>query len=471
MDLEHFGNRFSQWFERTMPDPFTLALLLTLFVFLMGSLFGERIEPSGDLLDRILELAGAWKAYLYEPRGADGKVIQGYLYFGFQMCVMLVTGFAFATSPVIERSVQRAAGLPNRAQSAVAWVAFLACLAALMHWALGLIVGAMMAREVGRSCRERNISVHYPLLGAAGYTGLMVWGGGLSGSIPLKALSYSAPSTVADVFPFSGGIPESETLFSTMNGVLCLCFLVFVPWIVSRLHPTNVDVLRPYRGEGESLSAPVAAESATNLGWMKRLERGRGLNLLVGLSGLALLAHEWVSGEFKLTFNQINVLFLFAGLSLHRSVGEYVSAISAGVRGCAGILLQFPFYFGIIGILLVSGLGSQISQMLVSWTTSETYPLATFFSSGFLNILVPSGGGQWLVQKDIVIEGALHLQANLGKTIMAMAYGDAWTNMLQPFWALPLLGITGLEARHIVGYTVVVMLATGALICTVLWLF
>ena len=188
MDLERFGNRFSNWFERTMPDPFTLALLLSLLVFSWGDFrSSSRVNPPFG--GRLLELAAVWKSYLFEPPGGDGKVVQGYLYFGFQMCVMLVTGFAFATSPLVEGAVRRASTHPSSARGAVAWVAFLACLSALMHWALGLIVGAMMAREVGRKCRDRQIRVHYPLLGAAGYTGLMVWGG-LSGSIPLKALSY-----------------------------------------------------------------------------------------------------------------------------------------------------------------------------------------------------------------------------------------------------------------------------------------
>ena len=464
MSFERFGDKLSAWFERIMPDPFTLALLLSVLVGVIAVLFGDAYGPEANIFERAGLVASSWKSYLFEPRGGDGGVIKGYLYFGFQMCVMLVTGHALAASPPVARAVRALAATPSNARGAVFTVAFVACAAALLHWALGLIVGALMAREVGKAAAVKNIPVHYPLLGAAGYTGLMIWGGGLSGSIPLKAMDYQPPAHLADVYPFgSNGIPQELTLFSPLNFAVCLTMLLFVPWLASRLHPESTVSLKPFVGEDV---VPPESErmDATQSAVLKRLESGPWLNRGIGVLGLAVLASEVVSGTFRLSFNQLNVLFLFGGLLMHLSVKSYVAAVSEGVKGCAGILLQFPFYFAIIGILLVSGLGSQVSQAIVAWTNEVTYPLATFLSAGLVNLVVPSGGGQWLVQKDIVLEGALAYPDMAGKAIMAMAYGDGWSNMLQPFWAIPLLAITGLKAREIVGYTAVIMLLSGVVI-------
>jgi len=475
MRLERFGDRVSLWFERTMPDPFTLALLLSLLIGLAALFLGESFPPGAAVFEKGGALAEAWKSYLFEPRGANGKVIQGYLYFGFQMCVMLVTGHALASTPMVAKGVKWAASRPSSARGGVYVVAFVACGSALVHWALGLIVGALMAREVGRVFQRRGIPVHYPVLGAAGYTGLMIWGGGRSGSIPLKAMSYQPPAYLAEAYPFGeGGVPQELTLFSPLNLAVCLVLLFFVPWIASRLHPgagSPVRGIEDSDAQVDEVGEEVQMSTVQETSILKRLEQGRVLSGLVGLIGLGIVFSEWLNGEFKLSFNQLNVIFLFGGLLLHRSLKDYVSAVSEGVSGCAGILLQFPFYFAIIGMLLVSGLGSQISQAIVSWTTESTYPVATFLSAGFVNLVVPSGGGQWLVQKDIVMEGALAYQDMTGRAIMAMAYGDGWSNMLQPFWAIPLLAITGLKAREIVGYTAVIMLVSGGVIAGFLTFF
>lgn len=473
MNIEAIGKRLSHWFERIMPDPFVLSLMLSLFVGLMAFFFGNGYEEGLGYWDRALTVVSSWKEYLFEPKNPSGKVIQGYLYFGFQMCVMLVTGHALASSPPIEFFVRRLAGIPRSSRSAVYLVAFVACGAALLHWALGLIVGALIAREVGISCLRRNIPVHYPLLGAAGYTGLMIWGGGISGSIPLKAMTYQPPLHLAEQYPFgSSGIPQELTLFSSFNLTLCGVLLVFIPWLASRLHPSDDASVVPY-GEAFDTRSPSNAgplNPSTRAGLVAWLEGSRFPGLFFGALGLSVVLGEMVQGTFELSFNQLNVIFLFSGLCMHGSLMAYVRAVNDGVSGCAGILLQFPFYFGIIGILLVSGLGTEISQMIVSSTTESTYGLATFFSAALVNLFVPSGGGQWLVQKDIVIEGALAYPELIGRSVMAMAYGDGWTNMLQPFWALPLLAITGLKAREIVGYTATIMLFSGVVISGfILW--
>lgn len=467
--VEALGRTLDGAFRRYMPDPFVLAVLLSALVIAMAVGFGDAFDPTLSALGRLHATVLAWGQYLFEPRRADGTVVKGYLYFAFQMCVMLVTGHALATSKPVKRIVSTLASVPRTARQAVALVAAVATAAALTHWALGLVVGALVAREVGRQASARGVAVHYPLLGAAGYSGLMVWGGGLSGSIPLKAAEYTG--TTASGAPVS--IPLEATLFSELNLVVCAVALVGVPLVAAMLHPREGASIQPFRGdEGGGSSAPEEAVGPTGdarqSSFVRWLETSPIPALAVAALGLWGPVSAMASGTFALTFNQLNLLFLFVGLALQGSLVGYTRAIGTGAAGCAGVLLQFPIYFGLLGTLVVSGLASQAAQAMVAWSTETTYPWLVFLSAGLVNFVVPSGGGQWIVQGDIVINGAAALHADLGRSVLALAYGDGWTNMLQPFWALPLLAITGLAAREIVGYTAALMILAGAWISALL---
>ena len=470
--IEALGRALNRWFTRWMPDPFVLAFLLTLVVLALGLLIGDAFSPAAsDPLSRLTVTLISWKDTIFGPKRADGTVIEGYLYFAFQMCVVLVTGHALATSRPVHRALAAVARLPRTAPQAVAVVAFAACALGLLHWGLGLIGGALVAREVGRQGRLRGIPLHYPLIGAAGYTGLLVWGGGLSGSIPLKAIDYRPPADLAAAYPLEGGIPKSLTLFSSLNFTVGALLLLAVPVIAWLLHPKDAAQCVPYHGPLEDEHEPEAAATTTRAPLVTWLEEGRSPAVLLAALGLTSIFVEVWRGTFRLDFNSLNLIFLFAGILAQGSLIRYVRAVSDGISGCAGIVLQFPFYFGILGILLATGLGGMVSRGIVSLSTPETYPIFTFFSAGLVNLFVPSGGGQWIVQGNIVIGGAGSDPHLIGKSVMALAYGDMWTNMLQPFWALPLLGITGLRARDIIGYSAAIMLITGVLIVSCLLVF
>jgi short-chain fatty acids transporter len=365
----------------------------------------------------------------------------------------------------VSRVLSAVAGLPRSGPGAAAIVAFAACLLGLLHWGLGLVGGALVAREVGIRGAARGIRLHYPLIGAAGYTGLMVWGGGLSGSIPLKAIEYRPPAQLAGPFPFEAGIPKEVTLWSTLNLTVCAVLLLLVPLLAWLLHPRNDDACTPCHlapGEGRDDADPEpAAGRSPVVTW---LEAGRLPALVVSGMGLAALALEAARGTFRLDINSLNFTFLFLGILAQGSLVRYARAVTDGVVGAAGIVLQFPFYFGILGILLATGLAAQVSRGIAAVSTEATFPVLTFLSAGLVNLFVPSGGGQWIIQGDIVISGAGVDPGQIGESVMALAYGDGWTNMLQPFWALPLLGITGLRARDIIGYTAAIMLVSGGAI-------
>jgi len=194
-----------------------------------------------------------------------------------------------------------------------------------------------------------------------------------------------------------------------------------------------------------------------------RLEKNELVAVLLCAMALGWLEREIVLGHFKLSFNNLNFAFLFLGLLFQGAPIRYVRAVAAGTQGCSGIILQFPLYFGILGIIVQTGLGQAVSGAIAELATETTYPVFTYLSAGLVNLFVPSGGGQWVVQGKIIMEGAVHFPDVIPKSILALAYGDGWTNMLQPFWAVPLLAITGLRARDIIGYTASVMILGGLL--------
>ncbi len=471
--IRALGEGLSRWSQRWVPDPFVLALLLTLVTLALA------VAVTGE---GPLEAVGQWGGRL-----AGGEVLPGergfwkLLRFGMQMVLILVTGHALASAPVVGRLIRRVAGLPATARGAVALTALVAMTAGLVNWGLGLIVGALMAREVGRAARGRGLRVHYPLLGAAGYTGLMVWHGGLSGSAPLKVtVASEVQSLLGDVG--LDPVPLTHTIFSPMNLALTAALLVAVPLLLGAMLPEGEDVVEfdPAVHGGEAAAgggsgaagdraAPRAEGAATPA---ERLERSRLLAWVAAALALAYLGlYLGRVGLGRLDLNTMNLAFLALGLLAHGSPRAYADAVAEGVRGASGIILQFPFYAGIMGLMALSGLAEVFVHGVVDVAGPHSFGPLTFASAGVVNLFVPSGGGQWAVQGPVVVQAAHALGVEPGKAIMAFAYGDEWTNMLQPFWALPLLAVTGLRASQLIGYTAALMLLVAPLYLGALLVF
>ena len=443
------GERLSAIFRRTAPDPFVLAVLLTVVTAALALVFGtfER-APASELLD-------AWRS--------GDRGIWRFLEFAMQMCLVLVTGHALATSGPVARVIAAAARLPRHAGSAAALVGLVAAGTGLVNWGLGLIVGASLARAVGVSLEERGIRAHYPLLVAAGYTGLLVWHGGLSGSAPLVMTTASGaarilpPETLAMLG--DGGIPLTQTVFSPMNVFVSAGLLVLIPAVSWLLTPASgaqaasafgVERRGVASGPGRATTIPEWLERSPLLAW-----------LLAIVLALAFVRFARSDGLLRLGLNEVNGAMLALGLVCHGSLASYARAVEDAARGCAGIMVQFPLYAGILGMLVASGLIGRFAEALA--TGGQTgVPLLTFVAAGIVNFFVPSGGGQWGIQGPIALQAGLEAGVRPGKMVMAVAYGDQLTNMLQPFWALPLLAITGAKARDIVGYTAVMMIIAGA---------
>jgi len=459
--IARLGASLSKLFAKTAPDPFVIAIGLTLLTAILAVTIGYSDQGAdwgvGDKANAMLD---SW-------RGNDG--LWKFLAFGMQMCLILVTGHALAASRPVRRMIDGLAAMPRSAAGAAAMVGFFAIVFGLINWGLGLIVGALLAREVARSLRSRGIRAHGGLLAAAGYTGLIAWHGGLSGSAPLKMTSQAEaagvlPASVVEGMTVDGvfsGVSLSETVFSPMNLFVSGGLLVIVPLVLWMLTPKN----------GEEI---VEMHVTDDVEW-RDLDEGR-LNgfpdwieqspMVVWVLAIGLLAGFWrfamQSSVLKVGPNEINMVMLALGLILHGSVRSYVSAAEDGARGCSGIILQFPLYAGIMGMGVSSGLVADFSHWIGSFATETTAPLVTFVSAGVVNLFVPSGGGQWGIQGPIALSTGAEVGVSPGKMIMAVAYGDQLTNMLQPLWALPLLAITRVKAREIVGYTAVVMVVAGA---------
>ena len=186
---------------------------------------------------------------------------------------------------------------------------------------------------------------------------------------------------------------------------------------------------------------------------------------------MLLVGYGWTRGEVTFDLNSVNLFFLALALAAHGSIRGFLDSVSDGARGAGAIIVQFPLYFGILGVMQASGMIERLSSAMASIASSSTFPLFTFLSAGLVNFFVPSGGGQWALQSDVLLSTAASLELDPGRTVMAFAYGDQWTNLLQPFWALPLLAITGLKARQIAGYTAVLAIGMGLYVGLVLLLF
>ena len=431
--LNRASKPFVKLVERYLPDPYIFVLLLTLITFAFAVVIQNQsplttIRQWGD---------GFW----------------GLLTFSMQMLLVLVTGFMLACTPLVKALLERLASLAKSPGSAIVLVTLVSLIASWINWGFGLVVGALFAKALAR-----KVSVDYRLLVASAYSGFIVWHGGLAGSVPL---------TIATPGHFSeaqiGVVGTGETIFSGFNLLLLAIMFVIIP-LVNRL------MLPP---ESESIivdSAKLkddALPSATNERPADRLENSKVLGLLVGFAGLAYLTNYFVSGG-ALNLNIVNTLFLFLAIVLHGTPRNVLHSLQQAVQGGSGIVIQFPFYAGIMAVMVQSGLAQTMSEWLISFASAESLPVWSFISAGIVNIFVPSGGGQWAVQAPVILPAAAELGAEINRVAMAVAWGDAWTNLIQPFWALPVLAIAGLKAKDIMGFCLVQLIVTGVIISLVL---
>ncbi len=431
------GRAFSNIARRWLPDAFLFALILCFLVFALGMI----VEGQSFTV-----MAGYF-----------GGGVWAFLSFSMQMALIIVTGSAMATSKPVHSLLKTIAKSAKTPTQAIMLVAFVAAICCWINWGFGLIIGALLAKELARTVR----GIHYPLLVAAAYSGFLVWHAGLSASIPLK---IAGADSIMDKFADGTIVPASETIFCVPNIILVVLLVVTLPIINRLMHPKKEEVFEVSASlfaEDDKDEQPV--KDKKEMTPAEKLENNMIVSLLIGAIGVVYIVRYFVKGG-GISLDIVNFIFLIIGILLHKTPIRYVRAVTEAVKGCGGVILQFPFYAGIMGMMINSGLASTFSQGFVNISNQTTFPFFTFLSAGVVNFFVPSGGGQWGVQGPIMIPAAKALGVSYSSTAMAVAWGDAWTNMIQPFWALPLLGVAKLNIRDIMGYTTVILLYSGIII-------
>lgn len=416
--------------ERYLPDPYIFVLLLTI-VAALAAMIVEGQPPQA--------IMRFW-----------GNGFWDLLTFSMQMLLVLVTGFMLANSPPVKRLLDWLAGRVSTAGGAIILVTVVSLVASWLNWGFGLVVGALFAKALAR-----RIRVDYRLLVASAYAGFVVWHGGLAGSIPL---TIATPGHfMADSI---GVVSTSSTIFSFFNLAIIAILFVVIPLVNRLMLPSDEEsVIVDADQLAEPEPTPLALDRPA-----EHLENSTTLAWLVGIPGLLFLADHFLLQGGGLNLNVVNFLFLFLAIVLHRTPRNLLDSLQEAIKGGAGIVIQFPFYAGIMAIMVDSGLAESLSRMFVSIASADTLAFWSFISAGVVNLFVPSGGGQWAVQAPVMIPAAQNLGADIPRIAMAVAWGDAWTNLLQPFWALPVLAIAGLKAKDIMGFCLVQLLVTGVII-------
>lgn len=416
-------------FEKMAPDPYVFAVILTLATAVLAySLTATKSAPAISL---------AWYNGVFNI-----------LTFAFQMVMVLVTGYSLATSPQIHKVLEKIAGLPKSPRSAVSLTILIGMAASWLNWGFGLVVAGLLAREIAKRVR-----LDFGWLVAAAYTGFVVSTEGLSGSI---ALSTATPGSALNLVEKTTGhsLPLSQTVFTPMNLVPVMALFIILPIVFRYTEPAPADsvFVDPEKLRTEDQRKQVTEKSGSLAAW---LDRAWFLNLFLVAMGALALAEHWRQAGFSFDINSVILIFLLLGLLFHWRPIAYVDAVKNAARVTGPLILQYPLYGGIMGIMTATGLAGVISKAFLSFSTAITLPFWTFVSSLIITFFIPSGGGHWAVQGPFVLPAARDLHASMAGTTMAVAMGESVANMIQPFWALPILAIAGIGMRRMMGFMVI----------------
>ncbi|RLM83603.1 short-chain fatty acid transporter [Halobellus sp. Atlit-38R] len=451
------GDKSSALVQRFLPDAFIFALMLTFLTMLLAIVFTDRGPVA---------VVSHW-----------GEGFWFVLAFSMQSALALMTGWAFADSPPIKRVLRRIGEVPRTQKQAIFATAVVGQLFGLFHWGVVLVAGAIFAREVAIAMEEKDVDVHYPLLVATGYAGLLPWHQGLSAASML--LVATPDHFLADQI---GVVPVSETIFDPGNLIIVagvvLVTMIIMPLMAPEKKENLVTVpaskLRSVQqptpdGGVEAVDGSPMPNRRQEAAYKTLLLDSRVISIGLGLLIWAYLGYLFATNAIMDVFNlNVFIAVMFGlGFLFHGTLRSYIDVFRDAIEGASQIFIQFQFYGGIMGIMAWSGLATMIAQAAAQYSTETTWYLAAFLSAGTVNFFVPSGGGQWVVTGQVMVDAAQSIPGvDISKTIIAFGMGDQWTNMIQPFWALPALGIAGLSIRDIMGYVGVLFLFSGAVMAT-----
>lgn len=424
---------FVSFVERFYPDPFIFVIALTMVTFAAAFVFTDTGPVTA---------IEAW-----------GTGLAGLMSFTAQLAITLITAHVLAHTQIVQAGLKALARVPRRAWHAYALTCGVAGLASLIAWPLGLVAGATLAVRMSTDGAERGIVLDYPLLVASAYSGFVIWHMGYTGSAPLFV---ATPGHAME--SITGIIPVQLTTFSWWNLVTAGIVLISVSAICALMQPPKEKCRKADIGE-HAFEEKIRPQTSQTLG--EAVSNLRVISLLFGVLLAGYLLIWFTKRGFSLNLDIVNWTLLSAGLLLVRSPAHYIQLALDGGKSIGALLIQYPFYAGIMGLMVSSGLVSTFSDWLAGTASHYTLPIWAFLSAGVVNIFIPSGGGQWAVQGPVFLESAEQLGVPYEIIVMAIAYGDQWTNMIQPFWTIPLLALAGLKVRDVMGYTFVTLLVSA----------
>ena len=438
------GMALADWSQRWFPDAFVFALAGLVIVFVAGLFTGvgmrDLVKYFGD---------GFWSL----------------IPFTMQMAMIIIGGYVVATSPPVFRLIRALAKVPRTPRGAVAFVAFFSMATALISWGLSLIFSGILVREIVRNVRR----IDYRAIGAAAYLGTgSVWALGLSSS---AALVMATPASIpVPLLRISGVIPLSQTIYTWQSAATVI--ILMAAGVTMALLTTPHSSLKDAESFGvtEGLAVKALEKRSAPAEW---LEYAPVLSLLVGILGVGYLAQVLATkGPLAaLDLNTYNLLFLMAGLLLHWRPRSFVRAVNDAVPATAGVLIQFPFYGGIFGIITLSSISGKLAHFFVSFSSANTYPILVSIYSGVLGMFVPSGGSKWIIEAPYVLQAAKDLHVNLGWVVQIYNTSEALPNLINPFWMLPLLGLLRVKARDLIGYGLLYFAVNSVLVLFFMWFF
>jgi short-chain fatty acids transporter len=435
----------AEWSERWFPDALVFALIATVIVFLVGLFAGEM---PGNLIKNFGD--GFWEL---------GP-------FTLQMAMIIIGGYVVASSPAVKVVIQWLATIPRTPRGAIALVALVSTTSSLLSWGFSLIFSALLVRQIVQKVR----GVDYRAASAAAYLGVgTVWALGLSSSAALMmATRGSIPPAILKI---SGPIPLTRTIF-TWQSLVTAGLLILASVLVAYLSAPAASEAKTAEIFGVKFDMAVQPieKSRTPGEW---LEHNGILTVLICALGFSYLAKIFSARGVLAAFdlNTYNFLFIMLGMLLHWKPGAFARAVSASVPATAGVLIQFPFYAGIFGILTKSSISNRIAEFFVQISNHETYPVLIAIYSATLGLFVPSGGSKWVIEAPYVLAAANQLHVNLGWVVQIYNTAEALPNLINPFWMLPLLGLLHIRAREVVGYTALYLIVNLPLVLLLMWLF
>ncbi|HET7442848.1 MAG TPA: TIGR00366 family protein [Terriglobales bacterium] len=442
-----FGLALANWSERWFPDPLVFALLGIVIVFLLGLLLKQ--SPSK------LAIQG-------------GKSFWALVPFTMQMVMIIIGGYVVASAPIVYRGIQRLAGVPKTPRAAIAMVALFSMLTSLISWGLSLIFSGVFVRELS----HRVKGMDYRAAGAAGYLGLgAVWALGLSSSAAmLMATKTAIPPSL---FAISGLIPLTQTIF-LWPSLATAAVLIVVSTLIAYFSappPERARTAESYGLQYEPIQSSLLPRSKPG----EWLEYSPALTVLVALLLCWYLADVFRSSPqgalAALDLNTYNLIFITAGLLLHWRPRRFMQAVVECVPATAGVLIQFPFYAVIFGMIVGTGISDWLAKLFASISTPGSYPLLVASYSAVLGIFIPSGGSKWVIEAPYVLQAANIHHVHLGWVVQIYNASEALPNLINPFWMLPLLGMLRLKARDIVGYGVLQLIIHIPIVFFLCWLF